>query len=170
MTGVSGDHGRPLGPACDRQSVSHQITFYRSAHFLCLFLIGWGLSTARTASSNTCLRPLCVSAEHSRYFTARILFASFWPCSRFIGECPFSARACSASLSSLKSIFVPAGQVVNIAWFAIEHCIVVNNMLLFLNTALGKLADVLTFSAVTISFANIQKLEHLNLKIYSRTK
>ena len=25
----------------------------------------------------TCLRPLCVSAEHSRYFTARILFASF---------------------------------------------------------------------------------------------
>ena len=43
-------------------------------------------------------------------------------------------------------------------------------MLFFKNTVCSKLADVLTFSAVIISFTNIQKLEHLNPKSYSRTK
>ena len=57
--------------------------------------------------SLTCLRPLWVRAEHSRYLTDRILFASFWPCSLLIGEWPLSARACRASLSSLRSILVP---------------------------------------------------------------
>ena len=99
---------------------------YKRRHFLCLFLIGWGLNTARTASSNTCggrwelvteenciltcLRPLWVRAEHSRYLTDRILFASFWPCSLLMGEWPLSARACRASLSSLRSILVPGKQ------------------------------------------------------------
>ena len=55
----------------------------------------------------TCLSPRCVNAEHSKYLTARILFESFCPCSRLIGDCPLSAKACKASLSSLKSIFVP---------------------------------------------------------------
>lgn len=43
---------------------------YNSRHFLFLFLTGGGQRTARMASSNTVLRPRCVSAEHSRYFTA----------------------------------------------------------------------------------------------------
>lgn len=43
---------------------------YSSRHFLFLFFTGGGHSTARMASSNTVLRPRCVSAEHSRYFTA----------------------------------------------------------------------------------------------------
>ncbi len=55
----------------------------------------------------TCLSPLCVRAEHSRYLTALILLASFCPCSRLRGACPFSESACSASLSSRRSIFVP---------------------------------------------------------------
>ena len=58
-------------------------------------------------ASLTCLRPLWVRAEHSRYLTDRILFASFCPCSLLMGECPLSARACRASLSSLRSILVP---------------------------------------------------------------
>ena len=36
---------------------------------------GFGQSTARMASSNTVFRPFCVSAEHSKYFTAPISFA-----------------------------------------------------------------------------------------------
>ena len=69
--------------------------------WLLVFLLVWPC---------TCLSPLCVRAEHSRYLTALILLASFWPCSLFIGECPFSARAWSASLSSRRSIFVPTEQ------------------------------------------------------------
>ena len=56
---------------------------------------------------STCLSPRCVRAEHSRYLTARILFASFWPCSRLMGAWPFSARICKVSLSSRRSILVP---------------------------------------------------------------
>ena len=63
----------------------------------------------------TCLRPLWVRAEHSRYLTERILFASFWPCSLLMGECPLSARACRASLSSLRSILVPGNQNISIS-------------------------------------------------------
>lgn len=33
-----------------------------------------------------CLRPRCVNAEHSKYFTARIFDAILSPCSRFTGE------------------------------------------------------------------------------------
>ena len=108
---------------CSQQSLC--APDYKRRHFLCLFLIGWGRNTALTASSNTCgereswlwwllrrgsltcLRPLWVRAEHSRYLTDRILFASFCPCSLLMGECPLSARACRASLSSLRSILVP---------------------------------------------------------------
>lgn len=45
---------------------------YSSRHFLFLFFTGGGHRTARIASSNTVLRPRCVSAEHSRYFTAPV--------------------------------------------------------------------------------------------------
>lgn len=55
----------------------------------------------------TCLRPLCVSAEHSMYLTALILFANFWPCSRFKGAKPCSPKALKVSRSSRKSILVP---------------------------------------------------------------
>ena len=67
-------------------------------------------SVYSSTTALTCLSPLWVRAEHSRYLTARILFASFWPCSLLIGEWPLSARACSASLSSLRSILVPDKQ------------------------------------------------------------
>ena len=122
------------GTGCSQESLV--APDYKMRHFLCLFLIGWGLNTARTASSNTwgwereswllrtedsvgcnitCLRPLWVRAEHSRYLTERILFASFWPCSLLMGECPLSARACRASLSSLRSILVPGNQNISIS-------------------------------------------------------
>lgn len=55
----------------------------------------------------TCFSPRCVSAEHSIYFTALILLANFWPCSRFNGDKPCSDKALNVSLSSLKSILVP---------------------------------------------------------------
>ena len=45
---------------------------HNSRHFLFLFLTGGGQRTARIASSNTVLRPRCVSAEHSRYLTAPV--------------------------------------------------------------------------------------------------
>lgn len=82
-------------------------SFYRRLHFLWRLLTGWGRRTARTDSSNTCFKPLCVSAEHSKYLTALILLASFWPCSLLMGEWLLSARACRASLSSRRSILVP---------------------------------------------------------------
>lgn len=41
-------------------------------HLLFLFFTGGGHRTARMASSNTVLRPRCVKAEHSRYFTAPV--------------------------------------------------------------------------------------------------
>lgn len=59
-------------------------------------------------SGQTCLSPRCVSAEHSIYLMALILLASFCPCSRFNGVNPCSDKALSVSLSSLKSILVPA--------------------------------------------------------------
>ena len=49
-------------------------------HLLLRCGFGLGHSTARIASSNTVLRPFCVSAEHSRYFTAPISFAIAKPC------------------------------------------------------------------------------------------
>ena len=67
----------------------------------------------------TCLRPLWVRAEHSRYLTDRILLASFCPCSLLMGEWPLSARACRASLSSLRSILVPANiSSVSLCWLS----------------------------------------------------
>lgn len=83
------------------------IKFYIRRHLRWRRFCGSGRKTARTASSKTCFSPRWVNAEHSIYFTARILFANFWPCSRFIGLKPWSARVLSVSLSSLKSIFVP---------------------------------------------------------------
>lgn len=83
------------------------VLLYITTHLRCRLLSGSGLKTARTASSNTCLRPRCVSAEHSMYLTERILFANFWPCSRLSGDKPCSANAFNVSRSSRKSIFVP---------------------------------------------------------------
>lgn len=80
---------------------------YIRRHLRCRRFCGSGLRTARTASSKTCLRPLWVRAEHSIYFTALILFANFWPCSRFIGKRPWSERILRVSLSSRRSILVP---------------------------------------------------------------
>lgn len=59
---------------CSEQSTGLGVVgegdIYSSRHFLFLFFTGGGHRTARMASSNTVLRPRCVSAEHSRYFTA----------------------------------------------------------------------------------------------------
>ena len=53
---------------------------YKRAH-LAFFLLGFGgLRTARIASSNTCFRPFCVSAEHSKYFTELTSLAICSPC------------------------------------------------------------------------------------------
>ena len=59
------------------------------------------------ASSNTLFRFLCVSAEHSRYLTARISFATCTACSYWIGAI-FRCRSCSrTSGSSRRSSLVP---------------------------------------------------------------
>jgi len=79
---------------------------HMSLHFR-VRLIFAGFMTHRTDSSNNCLRPLCVNAEHSIYFWARILDAIFIPCSLLMKVCPFCARDCKVSLSSLKSVLVP---------------------------------------------------------------
>lgn len=52
-----------------RTSFSWRFPLYNNVHFLFFFLTGGGHRTARMASSNTVLRPRCVRAEHSRYFT-----------------------------------------------------------------------------------------------------
>lgn len=51
-----------------------------------------GISTARIASSKTAFRPRWLSAEHSRYFTARILLATARPC---VGNEHFALSALS---------------------------------------------------------------------------
>lgn len=48
---------------------------YRRVHFRLGLTCKTGHSTARMASSNTVLRPFCVRAEHSKYFTALISLA-----------------------------------------------------------------------------------------------
>jgi len=53
---------------------------HSSIHFLVGRGFGFGQRTARIASSKTVLRPFCVSAEHSKYFTAPISFAIAKPC------------------------------------------------------------------------------------------
>lgn len=53
---------------------------HSTMHFLVRCGFGFGHSTARIASSNTVLRPFCVSAEHSKYFTAPISLAIAKPC------------------------------------------------------------------------------------------
>ena len=42
--------------------------------------------TTRIASSNTVLSPFCVSAEHSRYFTAPMSFIIATPCEYWMGD------------------------------------------------------------------------------------
>lgn len=51
--------------------------------------------TARIASSKTVLRPFCVSAEHSRYFTAPISLAIATPCAYCIGAIRLRSRVIS---------------------------------------------------------------------------
>lgn len=62
--GVSGDQ--------NWTTFSLPLFIYNNVHFLFFLLTGGGHSTARMASSNTVLRPRCVRAEHSRYFTAPV--------------------------------------------------------------------------------------------------
>lgn len=45
------------------------------------FLVTGGSNAATIASSNTFLRPFCVNAEHSTYFTAPNSLASLSPAS-----------------------------------------------------------------------------------------
>jgi len=50
------------------------------------------IQAARTASSNTVLRPFCVRAEHSKYLTAPISLAIATPCGYWIGAMRLNAR------------------------------------------------------------------------------
>ena len=56
---------------------------------------------------HTCLRLLCVSAEHSMYLWAPIFLARLSPSDFLNGDLFTLANCAKASLSSLKSIFVP---------------------------------------------------------------
>ncbi|TSK87575.1 Serine/threonine-protein kinase 19 [Bagarius yarrelli] len=53
-----------------RDAGSWWLAIPNSGRFTKYFIQGGGQRTARIASSNTVLRPRCVRAEHSRYFTA----------------------------------------------------------------------------------------------------
>eukprot|EP01136_Pigoraptor_vietnamica_P037304 Opistho-1_new@105096 len=66
-----------------------------------------GQRTARMASSNTVLRPFCVSAEHSRYLFEPISLAMARPCVYAMGASFFSLSFSIASLSSRRSSLVP---------------------------------------------------------------
>lgn len=82
---------------------------YSRVHFL--FLTGSGGSrAARMASSKTFLRPFCVKAEHSTYFTARSSLASLSDESTVIGRCFCLASFSMLPASSLKSICVPTSK------------------------------------------------------------
>ena len=59
------------------------------------------------ASSNTCLSPFCVRAEHSRYLTDPTSFIICRPWGYVIGANFFSLSFSIVSLSSLRSSFVP---------------------------------------------------------------
>jgi len=59
---------------------AHQGVRHISTHIQGVPLTGYYAQTARMASSNTFLRPFCVSAEHSRNLTALISFAIATPC------------------------------------------------------------------------------------------
>lgn len=72
--GGSGPDWGGGGVSCDHNwtTFSLPLFLYNNVHFLFFLLTGGGHSTARMASSNTVLRPRCVRAEHSRYFTAPV--------------------------------------------------------------------------------------------------
>lgn len=80
---------------------------YKRVHVFFFFWTFCGCSTARIASSNTVFKPFCVSAEHSRYFTAPISFCICNPCGYVMGASRFSFSFSIVSLSSRKSSFVP---------------------------------------------------------------
>eukprot|EP01137_Pigoraptor_chileana_P030683 Opistho-2@17519 len=71
----------------------------------------WGQRTARMASSNTVLRPFCVSAEHSRYLTALTSLAICRPWGYVMGASFFSRSFSMASLSSRRSSLVPTRMI-----------------------------------------------------------
>merc|ERR1719440_2243465 len=73
------------------------------------FLTVGGQSTTRMASSKTDLRPFCVSAEHSRYLTAPIVFDWSRPSSKVMGvEGGLFSRSFATVFGSLRrSSFVP---------------------------------------------------------------
>ena len=85
----------------------------------------FGLVAYVMASSNTFFKFRCVRAEHSRYFTALISFATWTACSYCIGAI-FRCRSCSrTSGSSLRSSFVPTRMIGTLgAWCSISgyHC------------------------------------------------
>lgn len=53
---------------------------YKIRHPFFFFGRAGGDKTTRIASSNTFLRPFCVSAEHSKYFAEPISFANCTAC------------------------------------------------------------------------------------------
>ncbi len=114
---------------------------YSITHFgfgFCGFPTGLGFSTAlqlsactwsrtplswtyRIASSNTLLRFLCVSAEHSRYLCALISLDTWSACSYDTGSILFCRSDSIVPRSSLKSSFVPTRMIGTFgAWCSIS--------------------------------------------------
>ena len=87
--------------------VAVAILSYKRMHVFFFFWTFCGCRTARIASSNTVFKPFCVSAEHSRYFTALISFCICSPCGYVMGASRFSLSFSIVSLSSRRSSFVP---------------------------------------------------------------
>lgn len=79
--------------------------------------IGVGDRTHRMASSNTPLSPFCVSAEHSKYRTARISFANWTAWLYVMGAMRRSRKRAFISGSSRRSNLVPTRMMgVSGAW------------------------------------------------------
>ena len=70
-----------------------------------------GLSVYRIASSKTLFRFLCVSAEHSRYFRARISLETCNACSYETGSILFCLKASIVARSSRRSNLVPTRMI-----------------------------------------------------------
>ena len=94
----------PCSAVCCRAlcTFSHKMT-----HHFVLSGFGTGLRAARMASSNTCMTPLWVSAEHSRYLTACISLAIARPADLVIGRRCLAFSFAMTVGSSRRSSFVP---------------------------------------------------------------
>merc|ERR1719492_217435 len=83
---------------------------YRMEQVLLFFFFGFVMA-ARIASSKTFLRPSCVKALHSRYFTAPISFAMPSAALAWTTEAPLAFKVDRVASSFLRSDFVPTSRI-----------------------------------------------------------